>query len=431
MNRRFVFYVLMSLMPLFLVCEKEMVSVKRTNVTLSAEYVGVTEAWLKLQTHEANCEVQIKRGNKVILRTAEINKDTVVYDSTLLPVHNYTYTLLIQRGKEKWRKVQEVHITTMDTTSHDFQWEVIEFPSPYGSGALYDVAIINENDIWAVGEIYSDSTQPWLPYNAVHWDGSKWELKKIPYYDETGYAWYTPIHSILAFSENDIWFEAGIHWNGEKYISKKININFPSHVNKMWGTSSNDFYIVGNKGLIAHYDGYTWQRIESKTALDIYDIWGSVNAKNSILEILCTGSKHLQDPEFRRVIFKLENNTITELSSHPIHWTLYSVWFIPEHIYYVVGSGVYRKHSLKDKQWHQVQNATQYYSYRIRGVAINDITVVGGFGEIVHFNGASWKSYINQTRLSGNYYSLDMTNDLIVAVGNHGRAGTLTIGRRQ
>ncbi|GAB4371774.1 MAG: hypothetical protein Kow0042_14710 [Calditrichia bacterium] len=64
-------------------------------------------------------------------------------------------------------------------------------------------------------------------------------------------------------------------------------------------------------------------------------------------------------------------------------------------------------------------------------MAINDITVVGGFGEIVHFNGANWRNYINQTRLSSNYYSLDMKNDLIVAVGNHGRAGALTIGRRQ
>ena len=138
-----------------------------------------------------------------------------------------------------------VRLTTMDTTSHRFQWEIVEFPSPFGSGVLYDVAIINENDIWAVGEIYADSANPAEPYNAVHWDGSEWELKKIPFYDETGYAWYTPLESIIAFSRDDIWFEAGVHWNGKQYISKKININFPSHVNKMWGTSSHDLYIIG------------------------------------------------------------------------------------------------------------------------------------------------------------------------------------------
>ena len=47
---------------------------------------------------------------------------------------------------------------------------------------LYDVAIIDENNIWAVGEIYLNDSlgQPDpTPYNAVHWDGISWNLKKI------------------------------------------------------------------------------------------------------------------------------------------------------------------------------------------------------------------------------------------------------------
>ena len=111
----------------------------------------------------------------------------------------------------------------IDTTSHDFNWEMITFDSPYGSGVLNDVAIIDENDIWAVGEIYSDSAQPWLPYNAIHWDGSEWELIRIDFYlcpngtTPTPY----PIKSVFTLSQDNIWFARGgsiIHWNGSNFI---------------------------------------------------------------------------------------------------------------------------------------------------------------------------------------------------------------------
>ncbi|MGB9664445.1 MAG: hypothetical protein ACPL25_05950 [Ignavibacteria bacterium] len=63
----------------------------------------------------------------------------------------------------------------MDTTSHEFSWE-ITYLGDGGSSVLYDVAIINENNIWAVGEIYmNDSLGRPEPnaYNAIHWDGTK------------------------------------------------------------------------------------------------------------------------------------------------------------------------------------------------------------------------------------------------------------------
>ncbi|NOX65840.1 MAG: hypothetical protein GXO85_08580 [Chlorobi bacterium] len=74
----------------------------------------------------------------------------------------------------------------MDTTSHNFAWETYTFGGVNGSSYLKDVAIINENNIWAVGEIHTEETDQfdsngvWVkPYNAIHWDGSTWELKRI------------------------------------------------------------------------------------------------------------------------------------------------------------------------------------------------------------------------------------------------------------
>ena len=80
---------------------------------------------------------------------------------------------------------EAVTVTTMDTTSHNFTWQTFTFGGQGGSSTLFDVAIINENDIWAVGEMYVyDSTGAPVLYNAVHWDGSKWELKRIKYFGQ-------------------------------------------------------------------------------------------------------------------------------------------------------------------------------------------------------------------------------------------------------
>ncbi len=47
----------------------------------------------------------------------------------------------------------------MDTTSHNFTFTSWTFGT-VGSSTLYDVAIINENNIWAVGEIMiADTSQ--------------------------------------------------------------------------------------------------------------------------------------------------------------------------------------------------------------------------------------------------------------------------------
>ena len=42
----------------------------------------------------------------------------------------------------------------------------------------------------------------------------------------------------------------------------------------VWGTSENDAIAVGQRGLIAHYDGTKWTRMESGTTDDLICVWG-------------------------------------------------------------------------------------------------------------------------------------------------------------
>jgi len=60
-----------------------------------------------------------------------------------------------------------------DTTSHAFSFQEFTFGGASAS-ALYDVVIVSDTNIWAVGEIYLDSANGNLvpfPYNAVHYNG--------------------------------------------------------------------------------------------------------------------------------------------------------------------------------------------------------------------------------------------------------------------
>jgi hypothetical protein len=68
-----------------------------------------------------------------------------------------------------------------------------------------------------------------------------------------------------------------IHYNG--YIwSREKNIPIKQTLNSIWGFSENDIYIVGDWGTILHFNGTTWSLHESCTKENLYDIWGLNNS---------------------------------------------------------------------------------------------------------------------------------------------------------
>ncbi|MEJ2636543.1 MAG: hypothetical protein P8184_14775, partial [Calditrichia bacterium] len=236
--------------------------------------------------------LKVSRDDSVIYTGRPGPLDTLLYDTGLLPSRQYSYRASLLRNNNLLKENALCSITTLNTTSHEFEWEVIEFPSPYGSGMLFDAAVINENDIWACGEIYSDSTQPWLPYNAVHWDGKQWELKRIPTNSVVGIG-NDPITTVFAFDADNIWMfsDAGsyCYWNGTNWQTQYVPER-QGGINKIWGSSPTDIYFVGTNGNITHYNGSFWQKLYSGTALNIYDIWGDVNPLTGKTEILAVAS---------------------------------------------------------------------------------------------------------------------------------------------
>jgi len=315
-----------------------------------------------------------------------------------------------------------VTVTTMDTTSHDFEWQSWEFGGQGGSSSFYDVAIINENDIWAVGEIYTGDDK----YNAAHWDGQKWELIKIYFYlcPNSNYPITYSIQSIFAFGKNDIWFARGgslNHWNGTNFIHDcSVNKILTGSINKIWGTSCSDLYIVGNSGMIAHYDGKEWRRIESndgaaEITTGIQDIWGCYNEATNRYSIMAVASEHFTSKKPK--ILSIENQKYQVIPTDSIPYLAYGIWSPDARNWFISGYSVFRYYA-PTHQWKRLGKMKNYFLPGIRGNGVNDLFAVGeGFTpKLFHWNGFSWRQY-QDAFLEGGYYQVAFKEDLVVAVG--------------
>ncbi len=325
-----------------------------------------------------------------------------------------------------------------DTTSNNFTFQTFTFgASNAGSSYLKDIVVVSDSDIWCVGAIYLDSADG-APdpnaYNALHWNGESWEMKRIFYYGSCSAVKYPPLKAICTLSDNNIIVTNGgsIGWLSGDSVRLDCGVNplLAGAINKIWGINSNDFYIVGNGGSIAHYQNGTWQKVESGTNMNIYDIWGASNPQTGKTEILAVAS--YPDTSAQRKIIQINGTNATDISSSGINWDLESVWFKPQSQYFVAGSGIYNKNFLTDNTWSsQYFNVTNYYINCIRGNDVNDVVAVGSFGEVIHYNGKSWKSFRDETGLSnGEYLSVAIKGNEIVAVGYDGQNAVILVGKR-
>jgi len=249
-------------------------------ITLELDDATCTEAWLKLTTTNFQLPATLTlKQNDITKDTINLSSaDTLLYIDSLLPNTNYTFHTVIQSSSHS---SNELSVTTMDTTSHERTWQVFKF-GEHGHSVLYDVAIIDENNIWAVGEIYLlDSLGNHDPhaYNALHWDGLNWEMLRIFFPTVCGQASTTPYPAkTILLVDDEVWITS----TGDKIA--KINDNGQFYrgcvpgsfaIKSIWGNSINGVYIVGVIGNMVSYNGSSWTPMDSGTEVDLLDIFGS------------------------------------------------------------------------------------------------------------------------------------------------------------
>jgi hypothetical protein len=309
---------------------------------------------------------------------------------------------------------------TADTTSHNFIWE-IDTLGNYGS-YLNDVWIVNDTNIWVVGNIETDSGE----YNAAHWNGKEWELSRF----DIG----APISSIWYFSGNNIWI-AGIpsHWDGNTWTSYHLwNMgvldNNDGGVEKIWASSPSDIYFVGRKGSIVHYDGVNFTKMESGTDTPIVDIWGI--DENHIWATAETNSLDDDHPVgYESVTFFCDGQKWSRMYESPAGHTIdysktditgymSSVWAYKDTLYISSHSGLW-KESVKTGKgylYHGPDNRLNGYPFLVRGTGYNDVYAFTRWGEFLHYNGKSWNRDLSLDGIS--ISKAAVTKELVVMVGD-------------
>lgn len=399
-----------------------------SNVQLGAEDVLCTEVWLKVGFADSRSggDYLIKRDGDAVLTGHFSGVDTLVADTTVSPgsFNNYVaYRIVHEVVSDSSKSVQ---VRTMDTTSHEFNWETFVL-GVGNSSILRDAAIINDTLIYAVGEIYDyDSTGQvdLTAYNLVMWDGRSWQLRRIQFltFCSQPYTGSYPARSIFEFGPQDVWMTSGsqiVHWYG---TSQSQPVCIPVSANRLWGTSNQTLYAGGINGGLAWYNGTTWQKLPSGTSTNINDVFGSINSSTGRVEVYCAVSDYFQPGD--RKILRVTGNKVDS-----VKWNtgriVASVWTADGNHLYACGDGLFENIA---GRWREMKGGVPVYTYCVRGNDRNDIVAVGDFGLIEHWNGVSMKTYTPIPDAS--YLSVGISRDMVVAVGTTGDRAVVSVGRR-
>ncbi len=423
------FYILINIAGF--ACRTDMTAPVSPDVQLSAEDIAVTDVWLKVHITPSipHDSIRVTRNEATVLTLGFAGVDTLLIDEHLLPKQTYTYKLYTFGTNKPNFSSEALTLITMDTTRHDFTWQI----DTLGDGSaskLNDVAIINDTLAYAVGEIYlEDSSGQFdpLPYNFVVWNGRSWDLRKaIVYYQ--GNPVVAPIEGIYAFSATDVWLASSypIHGDGVNWTLYRLpDMGINASVSKIWGTSSNNIYFVGRNGSLVYFSVGSWQKFQSGTTVDINDIYGKTLLNNDI-QILAAASNRYTLGE-RKLLQITQGGNVNSLAWSP-QQRLNTLWFASHHAIYLGGGGLFVG---EPGRWKQILDLPNYYSTRIRGTESNNVFVAGAFGLCGHFNGMTWQSYPEVQLPDGTYEGLTVSEKLVIAVGQVGNRAVVIRGYRE
>ena len=103
-------------------CDSTEPPIEVHDLVLKLEDVSCTEAWIELSTINLQipATVVLKQNNQTRTTINLVNPDTLLYIDSLLPNQSYSFQSIDQQINQSEVKSNELSITTMDTTSHNF-----------------------------------------------------------------------------------------------------------------------------------------------------------------------------------------------------------------------------------------------------------------------------------------------------------------------
>jgi hypothetical protein len=273
-----------------------------------------------------------------------------------------------------------------DTTSHNFTWTEMTIPT---ETTINNVWVFGPTDIWCSGS------------SLYHCDGTAWSPPLL-FQAQSRKVGGLGGGALFGLSDGSFWMCDGSIVEHcfpatKTAIEYRPNI-FGGFLHACWGTSSNNMYFVSDKGVILHFDGTNWTKMESGTTKNLHRIWGT--SSNDIWAC---------DYDFSNGQTSLVHYDGAVWSTDPLSMIsagqtggFLSVWGADSsghHINFTAGSSVYRK--TDNSPWTVIDSLHNpgklpdgtFDGMFVCGSKSNDLTVAGSFGLAAHWNGASWRRY--------------------------------------
>lgn len=406
-------------------------------ILLSLETTRCQSVYLNVSVPDSGLmkTYSLYRDNQYIQTDTLYGTDTLIIDTGLEPSTDYLYRALYVYRGDVIDSSDIVNARTMDTTSSNFVWHVdtiADYPS-----VLRDVAIISDNDIWAVGELKMAGG----PYNAVHWDGNEWTYFKIPTitYPNQSLIGSADLKTVYAISSSEVYFCAGASftkWNGEEFIPLDMFMDYVGDPDygplwRMWSETGDDIYLVGQKGYSVHYDGTNWEKLKTGTDLFLRDIAGSGDYMFS------TGYNDYGENSGKSIALVFKDgiwNTLFESFSYlgdvsnGDYGFINAVDVFGDIAYFAVKTGIL-KYAYKTGDFRYISSANaNLLNHDFKSIIVqntNDIVLTGLIGTIVHFNGISWNKDDSVPSADRYYYRGDFKDNTIALIGSFHWDGAL------
>jgi len=332
----------------------------------------------------------------------------------------------------------------LDTTSHDFVWSIDTLGIHLSF--INDVSIINENDIWVVGQItltdpdssYNNSGRE--EFNAAHWDGQEWELLHLISETITGPYIGAEIMAVYAVTPDDVW----MYTSGGAYIryfngiwSSEVIYDAVGGILDIWGPSADDLYFVGTNGSITHYDGSSFSLMSTPTNIPLLNVFGSKDGE----DVFASGRTDLGES----IVLSLQDHEWQVLFLSEVHDTtggnfghIYTAGLVGDTLHVATAYNLHKYNINTGEDMILFTEDTRFYFgafVQIVSQGSNDIMYCGeGFNTQLHFNGVTFNfNYSLENRLGpGPVKSADYKDNIIVMVGdeNAGSHAIVVRGKR-